>query len=253
MKPRLSAKLKLLDKKIDNNPAALAAKVEIRENVLAAIGADRASVFDAFAGEGQLHRRVWIRANLYVGCDLLWFRDDRLMYVADSRRVLRAVELDQFNIFDFDAYGSPWEHAIILCARRQVAPGERIGLVLTEGSLLKIKMGGMPLALGLLSRLPLRMAGTGRARTQVLNRALAEICRRLNCRVIKRWEAKGRTGAAMIYFGLVLEGLGEVEKKAARPEGVAASRRRRQVPESEDISGIEASTSRLSASYSRAT
>ncbi|HVH77139.1 MAG TPA: hypothetical protein VM755_19655 [Stellaceae bacterium] len=47
---------------------------------------------------------------------------------------MRAIDLAPFNLFDFDAWGSPWEHVAILCARRPVQPGERIGLVLTDGS-----------------------------------------------------------------------------------------------------------------------
>jgi hypothetical protein len=28
----------------------------------------------------------------------------------------------------------------------------------------------------------------------------------MNCRLVKRWEARGKTGAQMRYIGLVLEG-----------------------------------------------
>lgn len=40
------------------------------------------------------------------------------------------------------------ETALILVARRPVAPGERIGLILTEGSGLAMKQGQIPRALG---------------------------------------------------------------------------------------------------------
>jgi len=59
---------------------------------------------------------------------------------------MRALPLQEFSIFDFDAYGSPWEHAIILCARRRVQPGERLGLVLT----LKLRFGAFDDALATL-------------------------------------------------------------------------------------------------------
>jgi hypothetical protein len=56
--------------KVDNTSAALPAKVQIRRLVLLdAIGAERAHVFDVFAG-GVLYRRVWHQAANYVGCDL---------------------------------------------------------------------------------------------------------------------------------------------------------------------------------------
>ena len=63
-------------------------------------------------------REVWHEAAAYVGCDLKWYRDERLAYVADNRRVLRAIDLKPFNVFDFDAWGAPWEQVLILIARR---------------------------------------------------------------------------------------------------------------------------------------
>lgn len=200
--------------KTNNHASALEAKVEIRARVLAMVGSPTA-VFDAFAGEGQLYERVWRQADRYVGCDLTWYRDGRLMYVADSRRVMRAIDLAPFNVFDLDAWGSPWEHAAILCARRKIKPGERIGLVITEGSSLKAKMGGLPHALAMLAGVAPWIPGASGAMLNVVDRAIAEVARRLNCRMVKRWEAHGRTGARMRYIGLVLEGATADQKKAA--------------------------------------
>jgi hypothetical protein len=192
--------------KTANSHIALAAKVTIRENVMAAI--DRPAVFDAFAGEGVLYRAVWHRAEAYIGCDLKWFRDDRLMFVADNHRVMRAIDLSAFNVFDFDAWGSPWDHVLILAARRPVAAGERLGLVLTEGSALKLKMGALPTGLVVLSAIRPRLDGVAKAHDDIIDRALAGMCRRMHCQIVKRWQARTRTGAAMRYIGLVLEGAG---------------------------------------------
>jgi hypothetical protein len=193
-----------------NTPSALPAKVNIRELVLAAVG--EASVFDGFAGEGQLYRRVWHRAKNYVGCDLDWYRDERLLYVADSRRIMRAIDLGRFNVFDFDAYGSPWEHVVILCARRTVRPGERLGLVLTEGSRLKIKFGSLPHALADLASFRRDANAMGLARAQsynrILDQALLATAARLQCRIARRWQARTVVGSGHItYVGLVLEGV----------------------------------------------
>ena len=76
--------------KVDNNPAAEAAKVAIREHVLSVV--QPAGVFDAFAGSGVMHRNVWHKASHYCGCDQRHFRDGRLAFVADNRRVLRAID-----------------------------------------------------------------------------------------------------------------------------------------------------------------
>lgn len=187
----------------------IGAKIKIRENVLLAIGTDRASVFDAFAAAGELHKAVWHRAHSYVGCDLQFFRDDRMAFVADNRRVLRSIDLAQFNLFDLDAFGSPWEQAYIIAKRRPLAIGERLGLVLTEGSALKLKFGSMPETLAYIVGVDFRrMAGMGMGRGQdwLINRAVDRIAAMMHAAVVHRWQAVGKMGSRMYYIGLVLEG-----------------------------------------------
>lgn len=126
---RLAAKLAGAAKQ-DSSPSAVRAKATIRHNVLTAIGAERAHVFDGFAGSGHMFGLVWRHAASCTGCDKRFFRDGRVAFVADNVRVLRAIDLGRFNVFDFDAYGSPWEQITIVLARRRLQTGESIGLVL---------------------------------------------------------------------------------------------------------------------------
>lgn len=204
---RFSASLAKSAKKTNNHPAARRAKVEIRRNVLEAIGEDRARVFDAFAGEGDMHGAVWCRAAHYVGCDLVWYRDDRLAFAANNERVLRAIDLTQFNVFDFDAYGSPWYQVLILADRRPVQRGEMLGLVLTEGSGFNLKMGGLPRAMSALAGLYGPVAGGSRHMDELINMVLAGLCRRMNVALKRRWQAHRTGGADMRYLGLILEGI----------------------------------------------
>lgn len=111
--------------KTDNNPAAFTAKVMIRRNVLSTVGKDSA-VFDAFGGTGKMYSEVWKDAGSYTGCDMKPQRDSRLMFCADNRRVMRAIDLTSFNVIDLDSYGSPWEQAIIIAELRRVAPGRAV-------------------------------------------------------------------------------------------------------------------------------
>jgi hypothetical protein len=129
-------------KQTHNGALALPAKVIIRDNVLAAVPTVR--VFDAYCGPvGEMHARVWRKAADYVGVDTAWRREDvRRRYVADAALVMRAVDLSHWNVFDIDAFGSPWDLAIILAARRRWAPGELGALVLTDGSDGKMRFGG---------------------------------------------------------------------------------------------------------------
>lgn len=168
---------------------------------------DRPAVFDAFAGSGRMHQRVYRTAAHYVGCDLVWYRDmARMAFVADNRRVLRAIDLHEFNLFDFDAYGSPWEQCLILANRRKVRSGEKVGLVLTDGSALNMKLSGMPLALRAIARFESVPAGANQLRDDVFDRALVGLADRMMCRIIRRWQADGHSGAQVRYTGLVLVG-----------------------------------------------
>jgi len=193
--------------KVHNAAEHHEAKVAVRRLVLQAVGGQ---VFDAFAGAGVMYRRVWREAPGYCGCDLLWSRDDRLAFVADNRRVLRAIDLQPYSIFDLDAHGSPWEQAWIVASRRLVAPGERVGLVLTEGSGLKLKMGGYPRALLWIAGLEGTPSGGAALHGEIIGRALRRLAMAMCCRLADRWEAKGKTGAAVRYLGLVFVG----EKKS---------------------------------------
>ena len=193
-------------KKSDNTRVARQAKITIRRNVLDAIGADNASVFDAFAGEGHMHRAVWHDAARYVGCDLRFFTDDRPAFVGDNRRVLRCLDLAAFNIFDLDSYGSPMEQAYIIAKRRQQRPGERLGLVLTEGEGLKLKFGDMSNALAVVTGLdPRSMSGLAKGQDWLIQRAIDRLAEMLSATVVKRWQAVGVVGSRMYYIGLVLE------------------------------------------------
>lgn len=191
-------------KKTNNHRRSRGAKARLRRAVMAAVG--QTHVFDAFAGSGRMHRDVWRDAASYAGCDLRWYRDERLAFVADNRRVLRAVDLAAFNVFDLDAYGSPWEQVLIVAARRKVAPGERVGFCITDGSGLKLKMGQLPNALREIAQMRGDPSGLARLHGEIIERAITGLAQRMRCAVEARWEAQGKTAAAVRYLGLVLRG-----------------------------------------------
>lgn len=193
--------------KTDNNPQAFKAKVAIRRHVLGVVGRD-CGVFDAFGGSGKMYSAVWKDAKSYMGCDLKPQSDGRLMFCADNRRVLRAIDLAAFRIFDLDSYGSPWEQAIIIADRRSVAPGELFGLILTEGAGFAYKSNVVPAAIAVLTGVRVGVVGLAKKQDAVIDRAIAGLARRMNCTIEKRWQAEGRTGASMRYVGLVLKGKG---------------------------------------------
>jgi hypothetical protein len=194
--------------KVENAKLGWRAKVQIRQHVLDALTPKRAVVFDAFAGPGLMWSEVWKHAAGYVGCDERWHRDTRCCFVGDNRRVMRCVDLTPFTVFDLDAFGSPWEQALILAARRRLAPGERIGLVLTEGTWMKTRTGtGWPAALRQATGISRAAGGMGDKgfHDELIARALRSVVRQMGGKVVKQWRAIGVTGARMRYIGAVVE------------------------------------------------
>lgn len=197
----------LTGEKKHNASGALHAKVAMRRNVLEYIGPSSAHVFDAFAGPGEMHRAVWRDAASYLGCDEEWFRDERRVFVADNQTVLRSLDLGAFNVFDLDAFGSPWECATIVASRRKVKPGELVGLCLTDGSGLRMKLSGVPHALARLAGVSGNVKLANRGHAAMFDAALREVCSRMGAEVVKRWRAASTACAAMRYEALVLRGI----------------------------------------------
>lgn len=193
--------------KTHNSHAALGVKIEMRRNVLDSVGRERAHVFDAYAGPGEMYRGAWREAASYTGCDAEWFKDERRMFVADNQTVMRSIDLGAFNVFDLDAFGSPWETATILAARRRVAPGETVGLCITDGSGLRLKLSGVPHALARLAGVGGTMKLANRGHDAMFDRALNVVCERMGARVTKRWRASSNQRAAMRYEAVVMEGV----------------------------------------------
>lgn len=195
--------------KVENAKLGWRAKVQIRQHVLNELTPARTVVFDAFAGTGLMWAEVWKHAAGYVGCDERWHADARCCFVADNRRVMRCIDLSPFTCFDLDAFGSPWDQALILAARRRLAPGERVGLVLTEGTWMKTRSGtGWPHGLRQATGIVSTAAGMGDKgmHDELIARGLRTVVRLMGGRIVRQWRAIGSTGAQMRYLGSVIEG-----------------------------------------------
>jgi hypothetical protein len=197
--------------KTDNGRGAKRAKVELREHVLEAV--QPARVFDAFCGLGEMWSSVWNKAASYVGCDSReWTADEKhKRFVADNRLVMRCVDLQAFNVFDFDAYGSPWDQLIILAKRRTWAEGEIGAVVITDGSSMKTRFGSVSTSMA-------AMLGVSRDGLPRSMKTAAEIqklligkwCKVAGVRAQRIWRAEGkgsgRGGQTMTYTAIVFEG-----------------------------------------------
>lgn len=174
-----------------------------------------ARVFEAFCGPETMRRQAWHDVRTWVGCDLAeWnYQRDTPRFVADNLRVMRAIDLHAFNVFDLDAYGSPWAQMLILSARRKWGAGERGAVVLTDGSSLKTRMGGVPHAMAQMCGLS---QATGLAATASSGGALFDLClsswlRASGVKAERRWDALGKGLSAMRYCAVVFSGIDRQE------------------------------------------
>ena len=200
------AQFELRKAKVDNTTHFLDAKVEIRRRAMHEIGVENCHVFDAFAGEGTIYQRCYRDAGAYCGCDRAWFRDERTLYVADNLRLMRAIDLSAFNVFDLDAYGSPWKQWLILLARRPLQPGEKIAVFLTEGTASKLITRNMDYAMAEAAGISRVQYGAKKHRLQIIDRAIDRGARRWGAKVVARWQVDNRKLAFMSYISLVFEG-----------------------------------------------
>ena len=171
--------------RIKNHRGGKSAKVEIRQNVLDAIGRT-AHVFDAYAGSGEMFREVWKHAAGYVGCDTEWCRDGRTLFVCDNRRVMRSIE--------------------------------RIGVVFTDGTVVKLKQGGLPNGMAVAAGMTGKISGLQRWRDDIIARAIHGVAKRIGCKVERQWQAEGKSHAKVRYVGLVLRGIAGADAVAAPGE-----------------------------------
>lgn len=186
----------------DNAPSAYGAKVRLRELALGHVGT--ASVLDCFCGLGEMHTAVWRKADRYVGCDEQeWDFTGPPRFVCNNLMLLRALDLQQFNIFDLDAYGSPWEQAMIIASRRLWGPGENGAIVLTDGSSMRTRFGG--------STRSMRVHGVGlRSSDESERTALAKWVHASSVNVSAAHRAysngSGKGGQRMTYTVVLFEG-----------------------------------------------
>ena len=68
-----------------------------------------------------------------------------------------ASDLSKYNVFDLDAYGSPWHQFLIILKRRKVARGESLAIFLTDGLQFNMSMSNLPSGMKHYVGLPVKM------------------------------------------------------------------------------------------------
>lgn len=192
-----------------NSAEGVQAKQSIRETALTSVQSPR--VLEVFCGpSGEMHRRVWHKADHYTGVDLVWNLGDKRRRIAgDAMMALRGLDLQDFNVFDVDAFGAPWCEVAVIAARRKWATGERGAVVITDGSWRAARTGSRGQWWRQMRRIanaPDIPADDLEGWVAVQKAALAGIPATMGCRTTRAISANPKTGkgASFMFYGAVM-------------------------------------------------
>lgn len=187
--------------KTDN--AKINAKQDLRNNIKQYF--NELHVLEVYCGSGEMYRDVWHVAQTYTGIDQKKQFDGRHTICGDACKAVSVIDLDGFNVFDIDAYGSPYDVLNIILSRYQ-GDFKRAAFVVTDGGGMDLKMGW--LCKGLRELLNIESKKVNKAHLlhgKIIEDIISIVAKKLNAKVIHREFAKGVTGAAMRYYAFVVE------------------------------------------------
>ena len=179
-------------------------KIDIRLRILAGL-ITPPHVLECFAGEGKLYAACYKGMDC-LGLDKKKITDGRNMLNIDNLKFLRSADLSRFNVFDLDAYGSPWYQFLIILKRRGFASGEHIAIFLTDGLQFKAAMGDLPHGLKPYCGIPEKMNVPCLARHMDYIRSLVvtNACKEANLEIKTALIGQNPRGN-MTYIGLLLK------------------------------------------------
>ena len=123
---------------VKTNNAKTNAKTEIRLSVLSEI--ENPKVLEVFCGAGEMYKNVWHNSEKYTGIDKVKYFDERHTICGDAEKAVRLVDVNDYNVFDVDAYGSPYE-ILDFIVKKIDLNYKKIGFVVTDGVNMDLKLG----------------------------------------------------------------------------------------------------------------
>lgn len=116
---------------LDNS--AIDLKIEMRRKYLP----PGARVLDCFCGKGRVYEAVYRdKVKLYFGIDNEKIHSLALCSLTDNLKYLASKDISEFNVFDLDAYGSPWKQMYMILKR---SPQNEIVMFVTDGLVMNLK------------------------------------------------------------------------------------------------------------------
>lgn len=180
------------------------AKLGIREYLLKYF--EYSSVLDCFCGDGFMFDNVWHSADEYTGIDIKkFFTKKRKVICADNLKFLKVESIKKYNIFDIDAYGSPYEQLSIIIKKLENEEPKTVGFSITDGTQIDLRMGRICKGMAEMTELSVnRIKKAHKLHDDLINIVIKNIQKRLKSTIKYSKIATGRTGAGMRYYGFII-------------------------------------------------
>lgn len=184
------------------NNAKTNVKEKLRLSILGVI--DNPSVLEVFCGSGDMYNKVWNKADSYTGIDKIKYFDKRETICGDALKAVSSIDLTRYNIFDIDAYGSPYQVLQVIISRLDRSKKE-FGFTITDGSSMDLRLGRISKGLRYFTGINFHVAKkAGVLHDLFIKDVVAKIENDLNGVCSNMLIAKGKTGAAVRYYAFKL-------------------------------------------------
>lgn len=112
--------------------------IGIKSQMRKAFLPEQASVLDLACGYGEMYRRVYKkRVVYYFGIDKNKIHDTNCCIIGDNVKFLQSNDIDDFNTFDIDSYGSVWKLLYMVLSK---ATQEQVTIFITDGLPLSLQI-----------------------------------------------------------------------------------------------------------------
>ena len=177
------------------NNAKINAKIELRK----IIDCEELAVLECFCGKGEMFYAVWKSASHYEGIDIEEQNDERIVHKGDCALMLKKLNLEKFDVFDIDAYGSPYECLQIIF--KKIKKSKTYHFFITDGIDIDLRMGKIENFFGLLSGIKAKKLNNAHLlHDYFINKIIKNLCADMGAELINSKMAKGNTGSGMRYF-----------------------------------------------------
>lgn len=187
---------------VKTNNAKTNAKKELRMSVIENIPSPK--VLEVFCGDGEMYRAVWKDAEKYTGIDKIKFFDERHTICGDAEKAIRLVGVNDYNIYDIDAYGSPYEILDYIVSKID-QENKKIGFVITDGVNMDLKLGRVCKGLRRFIGYDFHIAKRANVlHDDFIKIVIDKIAEKLKGKIENLLIAQGVTGSSMRYYSFVI-------------------------------------------------